>query len=329
MTTHRPAQGSYPDPEELAASGQRLSVMIVDDDESSRKGMVLAMQSMGHACVSARDGQEALELYEQGHRHVDVIISDWRMPRMNGLELCRAIRAHADRYVYFVFATALADKAHLLEGMNAGADDYLAKPVDLDELAVRLVAAQRVIGLHRALSTRNRVLRKDSQQNFRVARIDMLTTVHNRLALMEDLEQAVSAAARYPQTFCLAMCDVDHFKAYNDHFGHLQGDEALKRVARLLGDKLRKSDVVYRYGGEEFVVTLPQQTPDTAMLAMDRIRSDVEAAGIVQAPGTAWPVVTISVGIAELGRNGVDASLKLADEALYRAKGAGRNRVMR
>jgi two-component system cell cycle response regulator len=325
----RPQLGSYPEPAELAASGQRLSVMVVDDDDASRRGMVMAMESLGHTCVGAHDGVDALQLYKEKHKHVDVIISDWKMPRMDGIELCRAVRAHADRYVYFVFATALADKAHLLEGMGAGADDYLSKPIDMDELGARLVAAQRVIGLHRALSTRNRALRRDSEQNFRAARIDPLTCVHNRLALMEDLEHAVTTASRYSQSYCLAMCDVDHFKAYNDHFGHIQGDEALKQVARTIAEKLRKSDVVYRYGGEEFVVTLPQQTPQTAFLAMDRIRRDLEAARISQAPGTDWPVLTISVGIAELGRGGVEGSLKRADEALYRAKNGGRNRVER
>lgn len=325
----RPPLASYPEPAEVAASGQRLAVMVVDDDESSRRSTMVAMTSLGHQCVEAHDGLDALELYRSKRKHVDVIISDWRMPRMDGLELCRAIRAEADRYVYFVFATALADKAHLLEGMSAGADDYLSKPVDMDELAARLVAAHRVIGLHRALATRNRALRKDSEQNFRAARVDPLTCVHNRLALMEDLQHAVTTSSRYSQSHCLAMCDVDHFKAYNDHFGHLKGDEALKRVAGIIGEKLRKSDVVYRYGGEEFVVTLPQQTPDTAILAMERIRRAVEAAEIPHAPGAAWPVLTISVGIAELGRAGVEGSLQLADEALYRAKGRGRNRVER
>ncbi|HEX7603610.1 MAG TPA: diguanylate cyclase [Polyangiaceae bacterium] len=326
---HRSQLGSYPEPAEVAASGQRLSVMVVDDDDDSRGGMMLAMESLGHSCLAAKDGLEALQLYRDKHRHIDVVVSDWRMPRMNGIELCRAIRAEADRYVYFVFATALADKAHLLEGMGAGADDYLSKPLDLEQLAARLLAAQRVIGLHRALSMRNRVLRRDSEHNFRAARIDPLTCVHNRLALMEDLEHYMTTSSRYAQRYCLAMCDVDHFKAYNDHFGHLKGDEALKLVAEVIGKRLRKSDVVYRYGGEEFVVTLPQQTPDSAALAMDRVRRAVEEAALPHAPGAAYPVVTISVGIAELGIGGADASLKKADEAMYRAKNAGRNRVAR
>jgi len=325
----RPQLGSYPEPAELAASGQRLSVMVVDDDDDSRFGMIRAMESLGHMCLSAHDGLEALEIYRNKHRHVDVVVSDWRMPRMNGIELCRSIRAESDRYVYFVFATALADKAHLLEGMSAGADDYLSKPVDLDQLAARLLAAQRVIGLHRALAMRNRVLRKDSENNFRAARVDPLTCVHNRLALMEDLAHYMTTSSRYAQRYCLAMCDVDHFKAYNDYYGHLKGDEALKAVAELIGKRLRKSDVVYRYGGEEFVVTLPQQTPDSAALAMDRVRRAVEEAAIPHAPGTAYPVVTISVGIAELGMGGVEASLKRADDAMYRAKSAGRNQVSR
>jgi diguanylate cyclase (GGDEF)-like protein len=310
---------------ELTAAGENVSVMIVDDDESSRKGMMLAMRELAHPCVTARDGIEALEMYRE--KPVDLIISDWSMPRMSGVELCRAIRAEEQRYAYFIFTTALSDKSHLLEGMRAGADDFIGKPLDFDELEARLISARRTIGLHRSLATRNRSLRRESQQSFRAARIDPLTNTRNRLALMEDLEGVAATSTRYGQHFCLAMCDVDHFKIYNDHFGHLAGDLALARVAEVISSELRKSDTLYRFGGEEFVVTLPQQTRETAKIAMDRIRGAVERAAIPHGPGASMPVVTVSVGIAELDHDDVEGCLKAADEALYRAKGRGRNRV--
>ncbi len=326
MTTRpRPPQRSYPDTGELEAAGQKLSVMVVDDEDSSRRGMMLAMRELGHRCVVARDGVEALELH--AHQPVDLMISDWSMPNMNGVELCKAIRERPDRYVYFIFTTALSDKSHLLQGMQAGADDFIGKPVDFDELSARLISAKRVIGLHRALSARNRTLRRDSQQYFQAARIDALTSTRNRLALMEDLDELAERSRREGRSLCLAMCDVDQFKAYNDHFGHLAGDEALARVAQVLARQLRKSDTLYRFGGEEFVVTLPDQTRETAKVAMDRIRRAVELAAVPQAPGASWPVVTISVGISEVEGGRVGDGLKLADDALYRAKASGRNCV--
>ena len=316
---------SYPDLGEVAAASHKISVMVVDDEESSRRGMMLAMRDLGHDCVMACDGLEALEMHKR--RPVDLILSDWRMPRMNGVELCRAIRAEGERYVYFILTTAMSDKSHLLEGMEAGADDFIGKPVDFDELAARLISARRSVGLHRALATRNRSLRRDSQQSFRAARIDPLTSTRNRLALMEDLEELAAQAAREGQPFCIAMCDVDQFKMYNDHFGHLAGDQALARIAQLISSQLRKSDAIYRFGGEEFVVTLPQQTRKTAKIAMDRIRRGVEVAALPHADSATWPVLTVSVGIAELDDGRVGECLKVADDALYRAKAEGRNRV--
>lgn len=326
MEGPRPTQGSYPDPSELSKAQDELTILVVDDEDSARRGLSLALRDLGHRVVVARDGVEALETYDRVA--VDIIVSDWRMPRMSGLDLCRQIRARA-RYVYFMFTTALGDKSHLLEGMAAGADDYLAKPIDLDELQARLVAAKRVIALHRALSLRNRELRRDSRRLFAVSRSDALTGVRNRLALNEDLATLCSNVHRYTgQRYCGALCDIDHFKEYNDSFGHVEGDRALARVAGLVGQQLRKGDELYRFGGEEFFVVLPQQTAGTATLAMERVRRTVEQAAIPHAPSAGRPVVTISVGIAELAEtDSVEAWLTRADRALYQAKRGGRNRV--
>jgi diguanylate cyclase (GGDEF)-like protein len=321
----RPTLPSYPDSGEVAHEASRVAVMIVDDDESSRKGMLLAMRDLGYPAVAASDGLEALELYEK--RPVDIIISDWTMPRMNGAELCRRIRKAPDRYVYFILTTAHADKSHLVEGMEAGADDFLAKPVDFDELSARLISAKRVIGLHRALAKRNRSLRRDSQQYFKAARIDPLTSVRNRLALMEDLEELSERSKNEGLRVWLAMLDVDQFKLYNDEFGHLAGDEVLQKVCGAIDQHLRKSDALYRYGGEEFVVTLLDQTRETALIATERVRRAVEALGLEQAKGASWPVVTVSAGLAELDGRTVADALQEADAALYRAKGGGRNRI--
>ncbi len=323
---HLQQAGSYPDPAEVAQVGEHLTILVVDDEESARHGLMLALRDLGHRVLVAADGIEALEIYERVP--IDVVLADWAMPRMSGVELCRELRTRA-RFVYFMFTTAHGDKAHLLEGMAAGADDYVSKPLDIDELEARLLAAKRVIGVHRALSMRNRALRRDSQRIFLTARVDALTGVRNRLALTEDLATLCSNVHRYVgQRYCAALCDVDHFKNYNDTFGHLEGDAVLRRIASVMTAQLRKGDEVYRFGGEEFFVILPHQTVETAKLAMDRVRRALEEAAIKHAPGMEWPVVTISVGISELAEDDTaEAWLRRTDDALYRAKRTGRNRV--
>jgi diguanylate cyclase (GGDEF)-like protein len=258
-----------------------------------------------------------------------VILSDWRMPRMDGLELCRRTRVDEDDgpYTYFIFMTAFADKDHFVQGLEAGADDYQTKPIDLDELRARPVSAARVVALYRKLAQQNASLRRDSENSFRVARLDALTCVPNRLSMDEDLKVLWSRVKRYGHRYSIAVCDVDRFKRYNDAFGHLAGDDVLRRVAQTIRDELREGDGLYRYGGEEFVIMLAEQALGESLGAMDRVRAAVERLAI---PATDGRVVTISAGVAELDGS-VDTMpeewLRRADAALYRAKSSGRNRV--
>ncbi len=326
MNTSQPqSQRGVPDSAELQESATPLTILVVDDDEATLSGLSLALSTLGHKVLRARDGVEALELFDRAP--LDVVLSDWRMPRMSGIELCREVRARS-RVAYFILVTGLGDKAHLLEAMAAGADDFLAKPLDLDELQARLLAAKRVLGLHRALRARNRELRRDGERLFAAARVDALTNVRNRLALDEDLLAITSNARRYGERCSGALCDIDHFKRYNDAFGHLEGDRALRRVAEIMSRELRQGDELYRYGGEEFFVVLRQQSAETAKLAMERVRRALESASIAQPEGAAWPVVTLSTGIAELTINDTPETwLRRADGALYAAKSRGRNCV--
>ncbi len=261
---------------------------------------------------------------------VDVILADWRMPRMDGLELCRRTRAADDdeRYTYFVFMTSFADREHFIHGLEAGADDYQTKPIDLDELRARLVSAGRVVELRRRLAARNAELRSASERSFHEARLDALTQIANRFCLEEDLKVLWARSRRYGHHYSLAICDVDRFKSYNDHFGHLAGDDVLRRVAQALKGELREGDGIYRYGGEEFVVLLPEQPLADAERAIERLRAAVHALALPAAKRGA--VVTISFGVAELDPSLDDSfedTLRRADAALYRAKAGGRNRV--
>lgn len=303
-----------------------LKVLVVDDDETLLEALEAAIVSFGHSCRTATNGIDAWRLHEA--ERADVILSDWDMPGMDGIELCKRTRVGADEaYTYFILMTAFDDKAHFLRGMEAGADDYQTKPIDLDELQARLVSAERVVTVYRRLANKNASLRRDSQAAIRLASIDPLTGVANRLHLREDLESHL-AQSHYDGVRCsVALCDIDHFKTYNDHFGHLAGDKVLRDVAQTIRGQLRRGDALYRYGGEEFLMVLPQQSVLDASRAAERARRAVEKLGIRTTAGNG--TLTISIGVAELmpADKGIDSWMDRADVALYRAKAGGRNRV--
>jgi two-component system chemotaxis response regulator CheY len=327
------AASSFPRDARVSTSandvGRRpLKVLLAEDDDTSRRVLAMAVCSLGYECREAHDGLEAWEMHQR--EPADVIISDWQMPRMDGLELCRRTRVSREEgtYTYFILMTAFDDKEHFARGMEAGADDYHPKPVDLDELRARLASASRVLGVYRELAEKNALLRRDSQASFRFARVDALTQVANRFSMDEDLKTLWSRAGRYGHGYSIAICDVDRFKAFNDHFGHIAGDEALRRVAQAIRNELREGDGLYRYGGEEFLVLLPEQPLEEAAHAMNRVRVAVEQLAI---PAPDKPgVLTISVGVAHLDPSHdltLEDWLRRADAALYCAKSSGRNRV--
>jgi diguanylate cyclase (GGDEF)-like protein len=242
-----------------------------------------------------------------------VVITDWQMPGMDGTALAKAIRAHsASSYAYVMVLTGAADEDSARAAMEAGADDLLLKPLDPAQLERKLIAAGRVTALHRRLHDD--------------ARHDALTGLSNRLRLAEDLELLCGRVERYGHAYCVALFDVDDFKGYNDAAGHLAGDGVLRSVAQALQRQIRTGDALYRYGGEEFLVLLPEQTIESAGLAADRLRGAVEALAL---PHPAGGHVTVSAGVAGTTERGCrpDELFELADQALFRAKDAGRNRV--
>ncbi len=308
-----------------------MRILVAEDDAASREIFEAAVISLGHECVVAADGEEAWRLFETVD--ADVIISDRMMPGMDGVELCRRIRAcKRDTYSYFIFLTVFDQKADVLRGMEAGADDYLIKPLDINELKMRLLVAKRVTSLHRQLSQQSAQLERLNRQLFDQSRTDPLTQLGSRLKLSEDLENINARADRYGHTCCAVMCDVDYFKAYNDNKGHLAGDEVLQAVSRALMNAARSGDYVYRYGGEEFLILLPEQSLDAGLVAAERFRRAVEELAIPHDSNPPDKVVTISAGVALLSHSGgksVAAWLNEADAALYRAKEQGRNQVVR
>ncbi len=306
-----------------------MKILVAEDDAVSRFMTVKALEQLGYTCTATSDGLEAWERF--GREGFDVVISDWMMPRVDGIELCRRIRASEHRrYTYFVILTALAEREFRLTGMRAGADDYLAKPLDREELMLRLVAAERVTRLHRKLEDQTLELERLNREFFESGRKDPLTGIANRRRMQEDISAFEVLVQRDPQCLSVALFDIDHFKRYNDTYLHVSGDDVLRRVAGELSRHVSDSDGIYRFGGEEFLVMLKKPLA-VAEAHVEDMRAAVEACGIPHVASPDAPIITVSAGIAEVDLSGatpfIDA-IRAADEALLRAKREGRNRVV-
>lgn len=311
-----------------------MKILVAEDDATSLLILRRAIEKSGHECLAAGNGEEAWRLYKETPG-LHVIISDWMMPGVDGLELCRRVRAEEwEGYTYFIFLTALGDKEHLLQGFEAGADDYLSKPLNRAELEMRLISARRLTALHERLDEQRAELERLNGLLADQARTDPLTGLGNRLRMREDLEVLDARAERYDQGYGVVLCDVDCFKLYNDTQGHLAGDEVLKRIAEVLSKTVRMGDTVYRYGGEEFLALLPEQPVEASSQVAERLRYGVERLGIPHEARSHPGIITISAGVSST-LSGIESRdsktsddlLKAADEELYKAKDAGRNRV--
>jgi two-component system, cell cycle response regulator len=305
-----------------------MRILVADDDPTSRLIAQMALRRLGHECDTVVDGSLAWSAFQASHP--DVVISDWMMPGQTGVQLCQNIRADSHGgSIYFILVTSQGAQHQILEGMKAGADDYLIKPLDPYELEARLIAATRVTSLHGQLAAQRAQLETLNAELITLARRDPLTGLSNRRVLKEDLELLEARVARYGHRYCMVLLDIDRFKSYNDTHGHQAGDHVLNIVSTELKQQARAGDGLYRYGGEEFLCILPEQTLATGMHVTQRMRASVEALNITHDMSRTG-VLTLSGGVATLGpdnnRPAYDV-LKEADDALYEAKGRGGNRV--
>ncbi len=292
-----------------------MNILVAEDHPSSAHCLRRLLERLGHQVTVASDGEEAWRLVREAR--FPVVISDWVMPGLNGLELCRKIREREGQpYSYLILLTSKQGQRDRLSGLGAGADDFLVKPPDAEELAIRLEIARRIIEVQEELERRNALLAE-------MALSDELTGVKNRRRFREALEVHFSLSRRQGAPLSLLIADVDHFKAYNDEFGHPAGDDALRAVASTLREKVRKHDEVARIGGEEFAVLLPDTAAGVATEMAERLRAAIKAFPWSHRP------VTASLGIATTTPTiATPADLvEQADRALYRSKGLGRDRV--
>ena len=282
-----------------------VRVLVVDDDLSSRALLQEHLTRWGYEVLPAATGQEALELLE-GEHGPQLAILDWMLPGgVDGLEICRRTRARPGPYVYILLLTAKDRKEDLVAGLEAGADDFIAKPYFPAELKARLRAGQRILEMHSAL-------RFDASH-------DSLTMAWNRGAILDRLGEELVRGQRSGAPVGVAMADLDHFKAINDTHGHGCGDEVLRETVRRVRACLRPYDSVGRYGGEEFLVVLPGCDGAAALGLALRIR-DTLAASPVETSQGGIPV-TISLGVtATEGGASADVLVSRADTALYKAK---------
>ena len=276
-----------------------MKILVVDDDSTSRLIAQTALRGLGHECHTVNDGAQAWDMFRT--LRPDVVISDWVMPGLSGLELCRNVRSHrTGEYTYFIMVTSQRGHEEILQGMSAGADDYLVKPLDSDDLRARLVGAARITSLHRTLSRQQAELEVLNRELAAIARRDPLTELGNRRALEEDLDLLEARVTRYGHRYCMALLDVDHFKSYNDTYGHQAGGNILQIVAAQLKDQARGGDALYRYGGEEFLCIFAEQSMASATIAVERMRLGIEALAIPH-PDNPFGVLTISAGLSECG----------------------------
>ena len=299
-----------------------MRVLIAEDDPVSRHILEAFLTKWGYEVVVAGDGREAWQVLQQDDAP-KLAILDWMMPGMEGVQVCRRLRERADHpYVYVLMLTSRDRKQDLVEGIEAGADDYLIKPFDAHELRAHLHAGKRILDLQQELISARDALRVQATH-------DPLTGLWNHAAIFDILRRELERAQRQRTSLGIVMADLDHFKQINDTYGHPAGDAVLREATRRMQSAVRTYDSIGRYGGEEFLIVVPGADEARALQQAERLRASISKAPVEVDPSRTIPL-TISLGVtatAEPEVSNLDSLLRAADLALYEAKRKGRNRV--
>jgi len=310
-------------------SDRPACILIVDDHEDNVELLRARLEAWGYAAETASNGTEALDKVDACPP--DLILLDVMMPGVDGMEVARRIKGNDDLpFIPIIMQTALDGTEHKVEGLEAGADDYITKPIDFPELKARVKSMLRIKALQEELEERERQLLEANARLRYMSQTDALTGLDNRRHLEERLDEMFEHAKRLNEPFACVMCDLDRFKSVNDTHGHQAGDAVLKQFARILKKEAREIDRVGRYGGEEFMLLLPGTVLDAAVRFADRVRKQVEAHTFTFDDTSIRR--TASFGVAAWPHPRVancDQLVRSADDALYVAKETGRNRAVR
>jgi len=297
-----------------------VKILVADDEKSLRVILSKALIKWGYDTVEAENGTDAVSILNKENPPM-IVILDWMMPQMNGIEVLRKIRAE-EREIpfYIIMLTSKNEKSDIIEGLNEGADDYLVKPFDLGELQARINSGKRVIKLQQELVDSKKKLEYQLEH-------DVLTGVYSRRFIMEKLNSEISRSMRTGISFAAAICDIDHFKKINDTYGHQAGDKVLCEFGKILEENIREYDSVGRIGGEEFLIITPIKNEADEISLFERVRLKVEKSRIKVDTGEISITVSIGATFYENGKT-ADKIISEADKALYVAKNSGRNKVV-
>ena len=313
-------------------SNEPPTILIVDDYPANLRVLLDSLKTSGWKVIVATNGESALR--QANFAAPDAILLDVMMPDMDGFDTCRRLKQQANtKNIPDIFMTALSDIIDKLNGFQAGGVDYITKPFDMYELTARIKAhvelkrtQEQLRQANRELQEANQGLLRYQQQLERMARIDPLTELANRRDMLERLEQEQKRSERAASVFAVILCDIDDFKRVNDTYGHDCGDAALIMIAKLLRANIRTHDLAARWGGEEFLLLLPDTDAAQAAALAERIRSAVAAMTFAHCGQLI--ALTMTFGVSMHRAAGIHACLKEADLALYQGKAQGKNRVV-